>query len=1067
MDAAAPALWSPALATVRVPLPVPHLLHTLPVLAAVVLFIARVAPPRQLVPDPEVDVAVRRRLHGGDGRPSLGVVGGDDEVSGGVVRDAFCLHLLVRPRAGGHPQVGDHRRRRGWRRARRKSARNPVARRTAHICRCGTATAARTRTAMAVRHTPAAAPPAGGSQSDCAVAFAGRAEAVADLAAVIPREALEICIVVFLQRSVGKAAAGKAVEEGLGRRRRRRRLARAARVCRPHFEVGGAGRLSGRLGVETVEEPTRAQDRHAIRRNEVCRRHGIPAAPAHLVATARRPDDDRDGGTRRGQWHSVEAELRRAELRDARGERDARPPEHSGAQARLGVARRGTLRGAGFARFNSRPVAKHIVGGQVVDRLLVRDRMVAHVVVDASRRARRQRRQRGRRRRRRRQPGRRRRQQGRRRLRPVDDLAEVAVLCAAVLVEPLGAALRTPLEIHAAVRADIRRPLAVAPRLEAREAGSTRSCAQRRLLPVAPDERPRVVARPAADPRFGVRISARSRTANDGLGADHGGLGGGVGLGGIEDGEPPSAPDARLSGGGPFQRVVGPFDQDERRGRRRRRRRPRRRGERRRVRREGRHRRRLAGARDAVVVPGGSARRPAVGLGVLCRQAVLEGVAEADAELWLLEAVAERVREALGVVEHALVALLHRRRRHILPQPLLRSAVPGADDDEPARLVRSWEQPAARLEAVRRQRIDAPRRVLVGERAGIVPRHRAHARAGVEAARADHARFQATVADRRVEIAAVLGHIVEVAAPSLAAVLQLAVAYALCEALGPLLAGVLVEDRPFLPDVGLRVRPRRLPLALVARPAAVRLARRVGGARDAARGGRRRRRRRRRVGRRVGRRVALVEVGAGAALAPGARAVRSVAVVACVAELVRSTGLQPEPALAGVCRPAARARPVAVPELGQVRVFQLGLRRKAIAALLGARSGRLVARAVRVWVLAVLLLVGQLRVARVVGQVVEVDAQHGLDEDEQDEEARRRGDAYMARRLTAKAAWSPSFRAICAAVVSSRAADLRFPRPSASPTFDACRAHHVLRLSHVLRLHPRGRAFTGPGDCGG
>ena len=129
VHAAVVVLFGAALAAIRVPLPVPHLLHSLAVLAVVVVLAARVAVLRQPVADPEVDVAlrvgdVRRCLHGGDRGQALRVRDGHDEVRGGVARDARGLHLIVRTRGAGHPQAetGREGRRRGraWWRTRRR-----------------------------------------------------------------------------------------------------------------------------------------------------------------------------------------------------------------------------------------------------------------------------------------------------------------------------------------------------------------------------------------------------------------------------------------------------------------------------------------------------------------------------------------------------------------------------------------------------------------------------------------------------------------------------------------------------------------------------------------------------------------------------------------------------------------------------------------------------------------------------------------------------------------------------------------------------------------------------------
>ena len=59
VHAAVVVLFGAALAAIRVPLPVPHLLHRLAVLAVVVGLAARFAVLRQPVADPEVDVALR------------------------------------------------------------------------------------------------------------------------------------------------------------------------------------------------------------------------------------------------------------------------------------------------------------------------------------------------------------------------------------------------------------------------------------------------------------------------------------------------------------------------------------------------------------------------------------------------------------------------------------------------------------------------------------------------------------------------------------------------------------------------------------------------------------------------------------------------------------------------------------------------------------------------------------------------------------------------------------------------------------------------------------------------
>ena len=150
VHAAVVVLFGAALAAIRVPLPVPHLLHSLAVLAVVVVLAARVAVLRQPVADPEVDVAlrvgdVRRCLHGGDRGQALRVRDGHDEVRGGVARDARGLHLIVRTRGAGHPQAetGREGRRRGraWWRTRRewRRRRDPLAQTAEFAWRCGAA----------------------------------------------------------------------------------------------------------------------------------------------------------------------------------------------------------------------------------------------------------------------------------------------------------------------------------------------------------------------------------------------------------------------------------------------------------------------------------------------------------------------------------------------------------------------------------------------------------------------------------------------------------------------------------------------------------------------------------------------------------------------------------------------------------------------------------------------------------------------------------------------------------------------------------------------------------------
>jgi len=104
VHAAVPRLAVAALAAVRVPQVVPDLLHGETVLAVVVRHGPGVAATRQLVADPEIDVAVIRRLHGRSRGQPLGFRGRHDEVA--ASRRAIRLHLVVGALASRDPQVG-------------------------------------------------------------------------------------------------------------------------------------------------------------------------------------------------------------------------------------------------------------------------------------------------------------------------------------------------------------------------------------------------------------------------------------------------------------------------------------------------------------------------------------------------------------------------------------------------------------------------------------------------------------------------------------------------------------------------------------------------------------------------------------------------------------------------------------------------------------------------------------------------------------------------------------------------------------------------------------------------
>ena len=104
MHAAVPRLARAALAAVRVPEVVPDLLHGETVLAVVVRHGPGAAAARQRVADPDLDVAVGRRLHGRERGQPLVLRGRHDEVAAALL--ARRLHLVVGAHVGRDPQAG-------------------------------------------------------------------------------------------------------------------------------------------------------------------------------------------------------------------------------------------------------------------------------------------------------------------------------------------------------------------------------------------------------------------------------------------------------------------------------------------------------------------------------------------------------------------------------------------------------------------------------------------------------------------------------------------------------------------------------------------------------------------------------------------------------------------------------------------------------------------------------------------------------------------------------------------------------------------------------------------------
>ena len=104
MHTAVPRLACAALAAVRVPQVVPDLLHGETVLAVVVRHGPGPAAARQRVADPDLDVAVGRRLHGRERGQPLVLRGRHDEVAAALL--ARRLHLVVGAHVGRDPQAG-------------------------------------------------------------------------------------------------------------------------------------------------------------------------------------------------------------------------------------------------------------------------------------------------------------------------------------------------------------------------------------------------------------------------------------------------------------------------------------------------------------------------------------------------------------------------------------------------------------------------------------------------------------------------------------------------------------------------------------------------------------------------------------------------------------------------------------------------------------------------------------------------------------------------------------------------------------------------------------------------